>query len=226
MSLRPVAEGVWTEDRRLDLPGGLKLPIRMTVLRDHDGGLSLISPVRFDEALRAEVAALGEVRAIVGPNLYHHLYLRSALEHFPKAELFLAPGLAAKRPNLPKSHPLDGRGSPLGASIEAIPVAGAPKMNEVVFAHTPSRTLVVTDLFLNVVRPASFVTALYLSLSGARGTLAQSRVWRFLVKDRSAHRASLEAIFARPIEAVVMAHGEVSLLAGDPAAARAGLLPW
>lgn len=198
----------------------------MTVLRGEDGALTLVSPVRFDEALAAEVAALGEVRAIVGPNLYHHLYLRSALEHFPKAELFLAPGLAEKRPNLPRSHPLDGRGSPLGPQIQSLPVEGSPKMSEVTFVHLPSRTLVVTDLFFNVVKPASFMTAFYLSLTGTNGRFVQSRLWRFVVKDEAAHRASVEALLTRPLERIVMAHGEVFSPPGLPDAARQGLIRW
>lgn len=226
MTLTRVAEGVWTEDRVLDFPGGMKLPIRMTALRDAEGALTLVSPVRFDDTLAGEVSALGPVRAIVGPNLYHHLFLRSALERFPEAELFLAPGLAAKRPTLPKSHTLDGAGAALGPDLTPLVIEGAEKMNEVVFVHGPSRTLVVTDLFFNVVSPANFMSGLLLSVTGTRGKLAQSRTWRFLVKDKRAHRACLGAILERPLDRIVMAHGEVFSATDLKTAAEAALLPW
>ena len=226
MPLTPLADGLWCEDRLISLPAGLKMPIRMTVMRGADGALTLVSPVRFDEALAAEVSKLGEVRSIVGPNLYHHLFLRSALEHFPKAELFLAPGLAEKRAQLPASHVLGGSERAFDSAILPIVVAGAPKMSEVVFVHEPSRTLVVTDLLFNIRKPETLSTAFYLSISGTRGKLAQSRAWRFLVSDRAAHRASLDALLGRPLERLVMAHGEVLTAADAGSLATRALLGW
>lgn len=56
MALQAIAPGVWTEDRVLNLVGGLVLPIRMTVLSSGDGGLI----VKDKAAHRGSLDALAE----------------------------------------------------------------------------------------------------------------------------------------------------------------------
>src|SRR5690606_9282526 len=44
-----LADGLWTIERRLRIPGGLALPCRTTILRDPAERLLLISPPRLDD---------------------------------------------------------------------------------------------------------------------------------------------------------------------------------
>ena len=94
-------------------------------------------------------------------------------------------------------------------------------MNEVVFLHRASRTLVVTDLCFNVRHSDHLGTRLFMRVNGAYGRFGPSRLLRSLVRDRPALRASLERILAWDFERVVVTHGEV-LEHGGRDALRAG----
>ena len=78
---------------------GIEMGTRMAVLRT-GAGLLVHSPIAPGGGLAEAVAALGPVRWIVAPNRFHHLWAGEFAAAFPEAELFLAPGLAAKRPDL------------------------------------------------------------------------------------------------------------------------------
>lgn len=204
------------------LPGGFRFPARMTVLPFEDGKLALVSPIPIDDALARSLATLGEVRFLVAPNLLHHLYLGPASTRYPDAMVLAPRGLRAKRPDLRIDADLeDGLPPELAARVDALMLEGQPSVDEYVFFHRATRTLVVTDLVFNVREPNGWVANLVLYLVGCRGRLAQSRMFRALVKDRVAAAASAERFLALPIETLVMAHGEVVRTDARSALARA-----
>ena len=98
--LTPLARDLWGADGTAPQPGGVVLPTRMTIARLRDGSLWLHSPVEVDDALAAEIDALGEVRTLVAPNLLHYRFLGAAAARWPTAKVLGAPGLARKRPDL------------------------------------------------------------------------------------------------------------------------------
>ncbi|MDY0748095.1 DUF4336 domain-containing protein [Paucibacter sp. R3-3] len=82
--------------------GPLSVSTRMTVVRLDGDSLWLHSPIPLDNGLRAELDILGVVRAIVTPNKMHHLFLTPCAAAFPAAVVYGAPGLAEKRPDVPR----------------------------------------------------------------------------------------------------------------------------
>ena len=52
--------------------------------------------------------------------------------------------------------------------------------------HKPTETLIVGDLVFNIREPKGWQSTLVLTLAGAKGRLAQSRLWRTVIKDRRA----------------------------------------
>jgi hypothetical protein len=200
-----------TLDHAQKLPGlGFQLPTRMTVLPLGAGQLALVSPVPIDDAVAAGLAKLGEVRFLIAPNMLHHMYLGAAIERYPAARVLAPAGLRAKRPDLRIDGTLDGElPAELTAAVEIVHIAGASNPDEFVFFHRATRTLVVTDLVFNIVCPQGLVAHLVLFLAGCHGRLAQSRFWRFAIKDRAAAAHSIARVLALPIETLVMAHGEI-----------------
>jgi len=189
---------------------GFHLPARMTVLLLASGELAIVSPIPIDDQLAARIAALGEVRFLIAPNLLHHLYLQAASERYPSALVLAPAGLRKKRPELR----IDGELSaelPAGllAAVDVLRFEGAPALDEYVLFHRATRTLVVTDLVFNMVRPEGWLTHLVLWLVGCRGRLAQSRLVRQLVKERSAASHSVQQMLERPFETLIVAHGEI-----------------
>lgn len=192
------------------LPGGFRMPARMTALPLQGGGVALVSPIRLTEDVVARVEALGPVRFLIAPNLLHHLYLAEASARWPEAQVLAPRRLATKRPDLRLDAFLeDGLPEPLSATVRAVKIEGAPVVEEHVFFHEPSRTLVVTDLVFNVTRPEGLVAHIVLWLVGCHGKLGQSRTWRFFVKDRTQAAKSARALLALPFDAAVVAHGDI-----------------
>ena len=191
-------------------PGGFHFPARMTAVSLAGGEVALISPVPLDGARAGRIAELGRVTHLLAPNLLHSMYLGAASERYPEARVLAPPGLAAKRPGLRVDATLDrGLPAPLREALEIIRLEGAPGMDEYVFFHHGSGTLIVTDLVFNVVRPQGFWAHLVLTLTGCHARLASTRTWRLLVKDRAAMARSIERLLALPVRTLVMAHGDV-----------------
>ena len=208
--LREVAPEVWCLDALQAVPGA-HLPARMTVVRLPDGGLWLHSPVVLSDAHAAAIDALGPVRHLVAPNRFHHLNVGPALERWPEATTWLAPGLAAKRPDLREDHTL-GESAPdaWAESFDQVQVQGAPMVNEVVFFHRPSGTVILTDLAFNVHHLDSMVMRGFFRLVGAYGRFIQSRTWPWVfISDRAAAAKSAHAVLEWPAQRVVMAHGDI-----------------
>jgi len=205
-ALRELTDGVWDLGDVITLPGGVKLPCRTTVLKDRDGGLVVYGPLELSDEQAAAIDALGEVRTLVGPSLFHHLYLRQAKERWPEARLLGAPGLDAKRPNLSFDGMLES--GELAPGIRAQVVGGMPKLNETVLVHEPSATLACADLCFRIQEAKGFPKLVFKLMGDYGDTLLCSRLWRWSIKDRAAYRASLEALLAEDFDAVVMAHGD------------------
>jgi hypothetical protein len=207
--LQRIAEDVWAHDNDIRMPGGLRLPCRATIMRLSDGGLVLHSPLAIDDATAREIDALGDVRFIVAPNCYHWMSLKAAKERYAKARVLGSAGLAKKLgafafEPLPESGAIDGMN---GVRVERI--KGAPSMDEHVFLHEPSRSLLVTDLMFNVHQCRSFGMRLVFRLTGTWKKTTQSRMWRFFVKDREAAARSASVVLSWDFDRVVVAHGDV-----------------
>jgi hypothetical protein len=209
MRLQAVAENLWTVEHPMRFPGGVRLSSRMTVVRLPDGDLLLHSPIPIDDALAAEIDALGPVAHVIAPSLMHHIHVGKALARYPRALLTATSGLAEKCPDLPVADVLaDEAPEAWQGVMDQLVIRGAPRLNEVVFLHRPSRTLIATDLVFNVRAPAGWATGLLLRLMGTYGRLAQSRLWRLYTKDRSAVRQSLEKLITWSFDRVLPAHGD------------------
>lgn len=221
--LRQLDDDLWCSDSSVRLPGGVHMPARMTVAR-LDDGLWLHSPIALDDAAVAELAKLGEVAHIVAPNCFHHLNIGPALERFSAAKVHAPHGLRAKRPDLRIDADLKPGRAPWPA-FEIIEIAGAPELDEFVFLHRPSATLIVTDLVFNIHEAKGLMLPLILRMVGAWRRLNQSRIWRRYTKDRRAAAAAVEALLAHEIRRVIPAHGDV-LEASDAREQLAGALAW
>ncbi len=106
MKLEQRGQNLWTVDNDHYLMG-LHFRGRMTVVRNSEGHLWLHSPIPIDDELAGELQELGTVKYLVGPNKYHHVYLKDAAEKYPQALVFGPPGLAKKRKDIAFHHQLE-----------------------------------------------------------------------------------------------------------------------
>lgn len=226
--LRAIGQDIWEYEVDLALGLGLRMPSRTTIVRLSSGALVVHAPLAFDDAAAAELAALGEVRFVIAPACTHWMFVKAFLARFPRAMVLAAPGLDKK---LTAKHGVGFTPLPAGGTIGAIgdalrvqAIEGVPFMNEHVFLHRPSGSLIVTDLIFNIHACSSFGMRLTLKLTGTWNKPAQSRIWRFLVKDRALAADSVRAVLGWDFERVIAAHGDV--LDEDARARLAGVLAW
>ncbi len=210
MPLAAIAPDLWQVSTTKRFPGGVVLPVNGTIVRLPDGTVLLHSPIPIDDALAAEIEALGPVAHLVAPNALHHLWIADASRRWPRARVHAAPRVAQKQPALRIDAPLaDGAPAEWGGALEGLLVGGAPFISEVVCFHHPSATLIATDLLFHITAPANRATRFLLAVAGTGGgRLAMSREWRLARRDRAAARAAAAHICAWPVARIVMAHGE------------------
>ena len=211
---------IWIADAPLRFLG-LEVGARMTVIRLPSEALLLHSPIAPSAELVRDVLALGPVAYLVAPNRFHHLFVGDWLEACPDAQIYVAPGLEEKRPDLKIAGVLrDEPEAGWAETIDQALVHGFPLANEVVFFHRPSNTLVASDLAFNMGPDSPPLTRLAFRLSRAYGRLSPTLLERLFVRDRPAFARSLERIFEWPFERIVVAHGEVSETGGRAELAR------
>jgi hypothetical protein len=207
--LQKIAPNLWHTQHSF-VVSGIRASSRMTVVRLQDGRLWLHSPVPITDALKAELMALGEVAYVVAPSKAHHLFVAKCMAAFPQAKLFGAPGLLTKRPDLQGMVELQAVAEPSWqADLEQLFFAGLPMVNETVWFHKPSRTLIITDLLQCYQGELSFGLKLYAHLTGTLNQWAVPKTVRWMVKDRAAALASARKMFEWPFERVIVAHNAI-----------------
>lgn len=206
-TLHPWSAGVWIAEAPLRFYG-IEFGTRMTVVRLGDGALLLHSPIPLPPRLREEIDALGPVRHVVSPNKLHHLYLGEALAAFPQAHLYVPPGLARKCPQFADAEPLtDAAPAAWGGVLEPLVVRGSAAMQEVVFFHAASRTLIVADLCEHFGRHSPPLTRGVARIARMYGRPRMPPDWQATFRDRAARRASFERLLAWDFDRVILAHG-------------------
>ena len=207
--LEPLSDDLFVQDVPFRA-AGLSLGGRMSVVRLPEGGLWVHSPIPLKEEVRRAVDALGPVRFLVAPNLMHHLALGDWAAAYPSARVLAPSGLRKKRPELridaELSNVLDLGQMP---TLDQLGTHGIPRLDEFVFLHRPSRSLLLTDLAFNIHHSPSWATRTYLKLCGAWQRLAPTVMIQLLLRDRSAFRASVDRMLCWDFDRVVPCHGQV-----------------
>jgi hypothetical protein len=208
-SLSTWDDDVWVAEAPLRFYG-IPFGTRMTVVRLRSGALWLHSPIRIDAGLERALRELGEVRFVVSPNKLHHLYLADVQAAFPEVELYAPPGLPRKRPGLRFEGQLSDV-PPLGWSgeIDQLVVRGSSVMEEVVFFHRASRTLIVGDLCMYFGPESPWLTRLAARTGGMYDRPRMPRDWKWTFRRRGGTRRSFERLLSWDFERVILAHGRL-----------------
>lgn len=213
-----LADNLWIRDGAMRLPL-VELPLRMTVVR-HENRLLLHSPIPWQPEIRDKLATLGEVATVVAPNAVHHLYAGNYTTAYENAQLWGAPGLPEKRPDLRFAGVLDDRPLPGWEDVLAQHVVGGmPRVNETAFLHRPSGTLILTDLLMHLSErsaPLPLQALAMLSATWKRPAVPPTLRW-LLVRDRAALRRSIEIILGWDFDRIVLSHGDVIVANGKVA---------
>lgn len=206
---------------------GFPYPTRMAVARLSTGRLWVWSPIALTDALAADIDALGPVGDIVSPNKLHHLFLGEWSRRWPDARLHAPPGLARKKPELRFASELaKENASAWRGEIEQTIFRGSPFMQEAVFFHRASRSVIFGDLIQRFPeRSATGWKGLVLRLGGVVGPEGSTPIdWRLSFVSRGAARAARRTVLDWKPERLVIAHGECAT--GGVSGIVAAALRW
>ena len=199
------------------MPGlvGKVLPVRMTAIRLPDGGLLLHSPTRYGIPLKQELEKIGPIRHLVAPNVAHWTFLQDWQRACPDATTWAAPGLRERSQVKQSGVRLDRDLSDVpppewGGAIELATVPGGLGFHEVAMFHRPTRTLVLTDLVLNL--EADKLPAAVRPVARVFGVTAPDGMpppyLRGIIKlDREEAARQAKHLLALQPERVIFAHG-------------------
>lgn len=148
--LNKIAENIWIYDGITVSFYGIPFPTRMTVIRLSNGELWVHSPTQISTSLAEEILTLGDVKYLVSPNKLHHMFMQGWLEIFPDAKCYASPGLREKRKDIIFYRDLGSLAeAEWEKDIDQTIFKGSLVMEEVIFFHRSSKTLIVADLIEN-----------------------------------------------------------------------------
>jgi hypothetical protein len=195
----------------------------MTVIRLSNGQLIVISPIALTPELIAELDALGPIAHQIAPNRYHHLFASPFKQQYPQAKFWAANGLQEKRPDLAieqiitaNAGDIDGElfyqqfvGIEVPSTGTLQPIRQSDPLNEVVFYHPATSTLIITDIAFHFDRQNSWETRLIGRLLGSYQALRPTLLEKWCLKDRDAVERSVRAVLQWDFDRVIVAHGSI-----------------
>ena len=180
----------------------------MTVIRLPDG-LLIHSPVAPTDALLAEVRALGEPRWLVAPNDFHHLHIGAWQKAFPKAQTWGTTGVPAKQKQITFTGILERDARPdWGNEISWLKLEGMPSVNEALFFHPASRTLIATD-FMFQLKDRGGITWMFAWANGVDKGAKQTAYFKFNIKDKAAYLKSVEPMRGWNVDRISLTHQDL-----------------
>ncbi|KIG16851.1 Methanol oxidation glmU-like protein [Enhygromyxa salina] len=209
MTLQQFADELWLVNGDRIHMLGIPFDTRMCVVRLADGGIWLHSPVAISVELIVAVESLGPVRHIVAPNKFHHLFAREWIDAFPYATAWAGPGLIERVQTRFDQELGDQAEACWGQDIDQLIFGGSRILNEAVFFHRQSRTLILTDIFQNHAPEAdNWIWRNLKRLNGIGGPDGGApRDWRLSVRDRETARAARDRMLSWDFDRVVISHG-------------------
>lgn len=204
-----IADGVWVISYQFSNKG-MQVSTRMTVIQLADGSLFAHSAVPLTAEQKAELDSLGPLRHIVAPSALHHLFVPALAQLYPQAALYGPQAVLRKHPELPQMQliPRD-ESAPWAGQLQCLHVDGIPMLQETMWFHPASGSLIATDILQCWQGPLSLPVRLYLGLTGGHERLTVPRTVRLLVKDKAALQASIEPIENWPVQRVILLHNSV-----------------
>ncbi len=157
-----------------------------------------------------QLEEIGPVQFVIAPNESHRLYFSAFLDAFPNAQGFIAPGLAEKRSDLRDFSTLDASAHAHWADdFDTVFVEGLPILNETVWFHRATCTLILTNLLFSFAPHPLGLSQVMARLLGVYDQVAMSRTMKTMIKDKDTLRESVALIKQWEVRRIILAHGQI-----------------
>jgi hypothetical protein len=117
-------------------------------------------------------------------------------------------GATSKLKTVPWQKQLGKDRWPYQDTLALVALNGMPAVNESVFVHLPSKTLIVADLCFNMTDSKGIGARIIFGLFGTYRKIGISRFFASHIKDKQAFRSSIEKLIQYDFENIVVSHGE------------------
>lgn len=201
-----LTDWLWTDYESLSL-AGLPIGRRIAVARGSAQQLVAFSPLGASEATIKDLQRLGPIAAFVVPNRVHDLYYDGYFERFPSTP-FLAPAAAiADHPSWRLSTIQPSR--PELRGFKYLVLAGMPRVQEHVFLHEASRTLLLADSIFNIPKSRAWLSRIMMRIADIGGRPRPSRIFRSMIRSRDDFTLSLREVLTWDFDRIIGGHGDV-----------------
>jgi hypothetical protein len=194
--------------------GGMDLFGRTTIIKLSNGELIIHDPCRIDDAIKKRIDDLGEVKFIIAPGNFHHLFVTDFQQQYPEAETFICPGLERKRPDIRFDWVLGNKPDTRWEdTLDQVLIQGTRVIWEVAFFHKPSQTLILVDLLENIGDDYQHKAGIYLQFwwrlvfrmwNNPKAAPEYQMGWG----NKKVVKKGLKKILDWNAERVILAHGE------------------
>ncbi len=203
-----VPDCIWVTERPVWF-GGVRLRSKTTVVRLAGGALWVHSPCPPTDGVCAALDALGEVRWIVVPNRFHHLQTPATAARYPRARVVGPKSVQLRNRQVPS--PL-GTDDPVyvGATPElsSIALRGVPFLDETVFFHAASGSLIAADLLISCCARDHWTWRAAARVWGRYGKISTPPDVRMRTRASPAVAESIAQLRALPIQQILVAHAD------------------
>ena len=203
IELKPFAAGIWfaRDSYRLF---GVDLGTKMTVVRLEDNKLLIYSPIEIKDSLYQQLKELGDPAYIIAPSNLHNLHVEQWHSAFPHSTVYCSQGAKVRVGRVLQQ----GERFPWENQLTSIFIDVMPKVNEWVFIHKASQTLMVCDLLFNVIDPQNPWARQLLKLYGIYNRSAITPLYKLMIKDRRSFDQSLAKLKNCDFDKIIIAHGD------------------
>lgn len=214
--LREIDTDIWVAEQPFRY-FGLSVGTRMTVIRLESRELVVISPIQANDELVNQLNKLGSVSHIIAPNLYHYLFASGFKALYPDATFWAVPGLELKKPDLAIDRCIEKTEDSLWKELDfvffdgvkTLGLSGFDRLDECVFLHSKSHTLILTDTAFNFDETFPVLTQLITRIMGGYKRLSPSLLERTASTEKDKVRASVAQILNWNFDRVIVAHGNI-----------------
>jgi hypothetical protein len=198
--------GIWIGSRKLWF-SGVRLRSRMTIIRLADGRLWVHSASEPTPELCAELDRMGQVSWVVVPNRYHHLHAAAMKARYPGAQVIGPASAKLRNKSLALDLAIDDARLPsLVPELSPVALRGVPFLDETLFFHAKTRTLIGADVMMCGCRADHWT---WRFASRAWGQYERFKVppdVRWHTRGGPLVRQSLQEIASLPVERILVAH--------------------
>ncbi|MBE9034460.1 DUF4336 domain-containing protein [aff. Roholtiella sp. LEGE 12411] len=211
-----IDQNIWIAEQPLKY-FGLSVGTKMTVISLNNGELAVISPIQVDDETTEQLNELGNVKYIVAPNLFHYLFLSNFKALYPQAKVYAVSGLKAKRPEISIDQELEDNGENFLGELECLLFegfktflpSGALPLNEYIFFHAESQTLILTDTAFYFDESFPMTTKLVSKIMGGYKKLRPSLLEQLATQEKEKVKQSVQKVLRWDFRRVIVAHGSI-----------------